>query len=142
MATDAVMADEVKEDRKQGDAARCNAIRRDGRRCTSPVVLGNGFCFAHDPAREEDAAAGRRAGGRGRSKTVRLQRLLSPRVAAVCDRLEPLIGELRRGEVEPRVATAMAAVARTLVQLETTAGLEERLRSLESLLQRGGDADA
>jgi hypothetical protein len=118
----------------QGDARQCNAIRRDGRRCTCPVVLGSGLCFAHDPSRRDDAVAGRQAGGHGRSKTARLQKALSPRVAAICDRIEPLIDELRRGEVDPRVATAMVSVARTIVTLESSVGIEERLRNLLAIL--------
>jgi hypothetical protein len=104
-------------------------------------VLESGFCFAHDPNRKDAAAAGRRAGGRGRSKAARLQRLLAPRVSAICERLEPLIDELRSGKIDPRVATAMASVARTLAQLESSAGLEERLRALESLMVGTHDAD-
>ncbi len=129
----------MRQEEMEGDARRCNAIRRDGRRCTSPVVLSSGFCFAHDPARRDDAIAGRRAGGRGRSTVARRRRQLSPRAAAICDRLEPLLDELRRGEIDPRVATAMASVAKTLVQLESTAGLDERLRVLESLLANTHD---
>lgn len=116
----------------QGATTLCNGIKQDGRRCTCPVVLASGFCFAHDPARREDADAGRRAGGRGRSNAARLQKNISPRVSAICDKLEPLIDQLRKGEVDPRVATAMASVARTMVQLESSAGVEERLRALES----------
>jgi hypothetical protein len=55
-------------------------------------------------------------------------------VSAICDRLEQALEELPRGEIDPRVATAMASVARTLVQIESSAGLEDRLRSLESLM--------
>jgi hypothetical protein len=122
------------EDAIQGDRRQCNAIRRDGRRCTCPVVLVSGFCFAHDPSRKADAAAGRRAGGRGRSNAARQQRRLAPRVSARCDFLEQILQELHRGELDPRDATAMASIVRTLVQLESSAGVEERLRALESLL--------
>ena len=45
--------------------------------------------------------------------------------------LENALGEVHRGELEPRVLSAMVSLAGTLVRTITAGELEERLRALE-----------
>jgi len=49
--------------------------------------------------------------------------------------LEDALGEVPRGELDPRAASAMASLAGALVRAMTAGELEERLRALED---RGG----
>ena len=49
--------------------------------------------------------------------------------------LEDALGEVHRGELDPRAASAMASLAGALVRTITAGELEERLRALED---RGG----
>ena len=45
--------------------------------------------------------------------------------------LEDALGEVHRGELDPRAASAMASLAGALVRAITADKLEERLRTLE-----------
>ena len=45
--------------------------------------------------------------------------------------LEYALGEVHRGELDPRAASAMASLAGALVRAMTAGELEERLRALE-----------
>ena len=46
--------------------------------------------------------------------------------------LEDALGEVHRGELDPRAASAMASLAGALVRAITAGELEERLRALEA----------
>ena len=56
---------------------------------------------------------------------------MPPRLIPVFDRLETALARLDAGELEPKRAQAMAAVARAMVSVLQAGELEERLRRLE-----------
>ena len=80
------------------------------------------------PRRPAVKAATLRAGPR------RAGELLPARLQPVVSILEGALGEVHRGELDPRVS-AMASLAGALVRAMTAGELEERLRVLED---RGG----
>ena len=53
---------------------RCAGVTRDGTPCNAPPLLGGDYCVFHDPARAEEIAAGRAAGGRMRSHAAVAER--------------------------------------------------------------------
>ena len=53
------------------------------------------------------------------------------RLIVVFEKLERLLGELHDGTVEPKVGTAMAAVAGAMSRVLTVGEMEARLRALE-----------
>jgi hypothetical protein len=112
-------------------ASTCTATRRDGRPCQTQVVGGSRFCFAHDPDLAAKRAEAHSRGGRNRATSRRLDRLvpasLKPALALMFATLE----ETHRGELDPRTASAMAAVAGAIVRLYQVGTLEERLAALE-----------
>jgi len=57
--------------------------------------------------------------------------LVSLRRISVFNMLEQAFTEVYTGQLEPRRATAMAALARSMVAVLTSGELEERLRNLE-----------
>jgi len=57
---------------------------------------------------------------------------MPPRLIEVYDRLELALQETHTGDLDPRSATAMAALARAMVAVLTSGELEERIRNLES----------
>ena len=109
----------------------CAGTKRYGDPCTATTVTASGFCFAHDPDRAGERIEARRKGGQNRSNAARLGGLVPPRLLATFDTLEQLLGELHDGRVEPRVATAMAAVAGAMTRVLSVGELEQRLRDLE-----------
>ncbi len=105
---------------------RCPAVRKDGRPCTASTG-SSGFCIGHDPSAQE----ARRKGGLATSKAARAGKLLPARLRPVADLLEKALEEVHEGQLDPRVATAMASLAGALVKVFQAGEMEERLRRLE-----------
>jgi hypothetical protein len=110
-----------------GKSQRCPAVRRDGTPC-SAMAGSSGFCVGHDAGAQE----ARRKGGQSTSRAARAQRLLPARLRPVADRLEQALRQVHDGELDPRLATAMASLAGALVRVLTSGEMEERLRALEA----------
>jgi len=68
-------------------------------------------------------------------RAERAGKLLPARLQPMVSLLEDALGEVHRGELDPRAASAMASLAGALVRTITAGELEERLRALED---RGG----
>ena len=108
----------------------CSATRSDGQPCQA-VATRSGMCMAHDPALAEKRQEARRRGGQASARTARLGKLVPPRLMAVYDTLELALTQVYRGEIDPRVATAMASLAGAMVRVLTSGELEQRVRTLE-----------
>ena len=113
---------------------RCRGTRRDGTPCQAPAhtVNGDGWCWAHDPARAEARREARAAGGRATRRAHRLDRLvpagLKPALALVLTALE----EAYTGDLPPARANAVATLAGAAVRLYQVAELVERVEALEA----------
>ena len=107
-------------------AQHCVSARRDGAPCTAQAGT-SGYCIGHDPG----ALEARRKGGHATSRAERAGKLLPARLQPVVALLEDALGEVHRGELDPRAASAMASLAGALVRTVTAGELEERLRALE-----------
>ena len=105
---------------------RCTSTRRDGSPCTAQAGT-SGYCIGHDPG----ALDARRKGGHATSRAERAAKLLPARLQPMVSLLEDALGEVHRGELDPRAASAMASLAGALVRAMTAGELEERLRALE-----------
>ena len=111
-------------------AQHCVSTRQDGAPCTAQAGT-SGYCIGHDPG----ALEARRKGGHATSRAERAGKLLPARLQPMVSLLEDALGEVHRGELDPRAASAMASLAGALVRTITAGELEERLRALED---RGG----
>ena len=114
------------------DPKRCEAARKDGQPCQAPALPDSPHCWAHDPWRAEQRAEARRKGGHRSAKILRLRGLVPPRLTVVYERLEQALTEVHGGELDPKVAQAMASLARAMVNVLTAGELEERVRRLEA----------
>lgn len=94
----------------------------------------NQFCYSHDESRGSERDEARRKGGHNRASAVRLRGLVPPRLLATYDVLEEALGEVHRGELDPKQANAMASIARAMVAVLQTGELEERMRNVEARL--------
>ena len=122
-----------------GDTKHCTGIRKDGQPCGSQVLSDGTYCYVHAPGQADEREAARRRGGQNRANAVRLRRLVPPRLLPVYDQLETALADVLAGRLDPRQATAAAALARALVTTLQAGELEERLRRLEA--EAGADAD-
>lgn len=119
-------------------ANTCAATKRTGTGCQAAVLPGSQFCFFHDPAK---AAARRKAqslGGRG-NRMVTLP-ADAPDVevedgADVVKLLGQTINQVRRGEIDPRVANAVGYLANIVLAATGQRELESRIAELESLVK-------
>jgi hypothetical protein len=126
-------------------AAKCSAIARSGSRCSSPVLPGSAFCFVHAPEAAEARRAAARKGGRNRSAKARAAAQIPDAMSAadLAGFLSLLFTKTMVGGIEPKVASACAAVARTLLDAQTAAAqpsiedLQEQLATLRALIERG-----
>ena len=113
--------------------ATCTATRRDGAPCTSPLVGASGRCFAHDPARHEQVAAARARGGHGKRRIARVEKLVPASLRPALALLFTALDETHAGELDPRAASAMAALAGAIGKLYQAGVLEERVAALEAV---------
>ena len=116
---------------------RCAGIRRDGQRCTAPGLV-DGWCYAHAPGLAEHRAAARRKGGHGRRASARLGKLMPARLMPVFSRLKEALARVDTGELEPKRAQAMAALARAMTTVLQVGELEQRIAALEQRTRENG----
>ena len=109
----------------------CRAIKKSGVPCTARAVR-QGYCFGHAPDLEEKRQEARRRGGSSSSRAARAGKLLPVRLRPVATMLERALEEVHDGDLDPRVATAMASLAGALIKVVTSGEFEERLRALEA----------
>jgi hypothetical protein len=120
-------------------ATKCSAIAKSGSRCTTPVVAGSTFCWMHDPGSAELRREAARKGGRNRSAKARA-------AAKIPDALPPdqlagllslLFTQVMSGRTEPRIGTACATIARTMLEIRQQTELEVRIEELEAMAGLG-----
>ena len=118
--------------------SQCKHVRADGTRCRANTIAGSEFCFFHDPAKAAAREAARRA-GRSVGKTA----VLPPdtpdaplgSVADVVALLGQTINQVRRGEIDPRVANTIGYLSATLLRALEQGDIERRLAELETIIQ-------
>jgi hypothetical protein len=108
----------------------CLSKKKNGETCRV-MALADGYCFSHSPALAAKRLAARARGGQNSATAIRLEKLVPERLTSVYGALgEALVG-VRRGKLDPRIAVAMAGVARAMTAVITAGELEDRLRALE-----------
>jgi len=83
---------------------QCEQQLPSGKRCRAHARTNDRFCFFHSPEVVADRVRARRAGG------VPLHNIVE-----ICDLLADSINQVRRGQVAPRVATAVGYLSNILL---------------------------
>jgi hypothetical protein len=118
----------------RSDVVFCPARTRAGNLCGRHVIDGGDFCHLHDPARAEERSRLARRAGKSKplSESGRIRR----------DVLQ-LIEEVKAGNVDARVANAVAVLAnvalgslRLDMKIRELEDLEVRIRSLEEAAKK------
>jgi hypothetical protein len=125
------------------NASQCEHVRPDGRRCRARARAHSRYCFAHDPDLAARRAAGRRAGGRKRSQKAAVLPAGTPdaplgSIGQVCELLATSINQVRRGQLDTKVANAVGYLASVLVKALSESDMEARINRLEELLKGQG----
>ncbi len=116
----------------RSNAKQCAGTRKDGTPCTARVMGRGAYCFAHDPAKTAQRDQARRKGGQGRATRARLDRLVPATLRPMIGDLLEALAEVHAGELDPKRAAAMAALAGAITRAYSVGVLEERVQALES----------
>jgi hypothetical protein len=84
--------------------------RHDGEKCRARPIVGSGYCFFHDPAKAAKRAAAQSAGDQRIRIAVLPATAPDARLLDAGDLVNLLadtINQVRRGEIDPRVANAI-----------------------------------
>lgn len=116
----------------------CAATKGDGTVCGAAALPGSRFCFFHDP----DKAAARRqaqsAGGQANKMATLPADAPDVKVEHGADVVKLLcqtINQVRRGEIDPRVANAVGYLSNIVLAATGQRELENRLAELETLVK-------
>lgn len=107
----------------------CQSLKPDGGTCHAPRIAGSDFCFFHDPERSAEREAAQRSGGLRNRMAV-----LSSTAPDACLQdtqdlvtlLSVTINQVRRGEVDPKVANAVGYLGGLLMKAIHEAEIEKR----------------
>ena len=116
----------------------CQAKTADGSGCQAAALPSSDFCFFHDPDRADDRRQANAAGGRnGKMKT--LDGAPDVKVESCQDvvrLISDTINQVRRGELDPRVANAIGYLANVLIKAADQGDHEQRIKDLEAVIKR------
>jgi hypothetical protein len=118
--------------------ATCQGIRKDGRPCDLRIVADSGYCWAHNPAYAE----ARRRGGQNKARTRRAEKLVPSTLRPVLTTLLDVLEETRRGDLDPKIAGAVASVAGAIVKVYSSATVEQQIVDLQMQIDRLGKRSA
>ena len=120
--------------------ATCRATRRDGQP-GRVRALADGYCFAHSPRLAEKRKAAHATGGRHSATRERMARKVaaSP-LFKVQEVLQHTIAGVLQNRIDPRKATAVAALRGALVRCYQVSVLQSQQDELEERLQRLEDS--
>jgi hypothetical protein len=110
----------------------CTATRRDGHPCTVRALPGEEQrCFAHSARTAEKRRAAYATGGANKATARRLGKIMPASLRPVLHTLMTALDEVHSGELDPKQASAMAAVAGAIGRLYSVAEFEQRIEQLE-----------
>ncbi|MGB2754661.1 MAG: hypothetical protein WBD75_01930 [Phycisphaerae bacterium] len=123
---------------KAVQAGQCKGFKADGIRCRANALPNSAFCFFHDRARAAERKAAQRAGGSvGKTAVLPPDTPDAPlgSVVDVITLLGQTINQIRRGEIDPKVANAIGYLSATLLRALEQGDIERRLAELEAILK-------
>jgi hypothetical protein len=118
---------------------KCHFRKRNGTCCGANAQPANGLCVFHDPARAADGRRARKAGGISRSQAAAVLPVDTPdhplgNTLEVSALLADSINQLRRGQLDSRVANALGYLTSVLLRSLEQGPLEERMAKIEAAL--------
>lgn len=118
---------------------KCRFRKKNGSRCDADAQTGKEVCVFHDPEQSETVGRARRAGGINRSRPAAVLPPDTPSVTLedasdVSALITDSINQLRRGQLDPRVANGVGFLASTLLRSMEQGLMEQRISKLEGSL--------
>jgi hypothetical protein len=116
----------------------CAATKGDGTGCGAAALPGSHFCFFHDPAKAAARRQAQSAGGLANKMATLPADAPDVKVEDGADVVKLLcqtINQVRRGEIDPRVANAVGYLANIILAAAGQRELETRIAELETLVK-------
>jgi hypothetical protein len=113
---------------------QCRHKRLDGSKCQANAIARSEFCFFHAPERAAERLAAQRAGGlrnKGASLPADTPDCDLKNAGDVIALLGTTINQVRRGEIDPRIANTIGYLSATLLRAQELGNIEQRLSALE-----------
>jgi hypothetical protein len=119
----------------------CQKTKEDGSQCKASTLTSSMFCYFHDPAKAQERQEAQRAGGIARSRQAAVLPGETPdqqvrKTSDVVELLGETLNQVRRGQIDPKVANSVAYIAGILLKALHGGLLEERIASLEAILSK------
>ena len=118
----------------------CKAKKDSGERCKARPLSGSRYCFFHDPARARERRAAQKRGGKRHKLAVLPSETADfPTETAndVVNLLGRTINQVRRGEIDPRIANAVGYLSGIILKAREQGDIEERLAKIEKVVLKG-----
>src|SRR5437588_6567425 len=120
-------------------AKKCEFRKKNSETCNADAQTGKSLCVFHDPAKASEGRRARRAGGIARSRGAAVLPSDTPdhplaNTKEVSAFLADSINQLRRGQLDPRVANGIGYLTSVLLRALEQGPLEERMAKIEAAL--------
>ena len=123
---------------RKPNSKTCSGMKPDQSRCQAPALPESEFCFFHDPSKAEMRREAQAQGGRqNRMKTLE-DSTPDVKVEDCGDAIVLLvqtINQVRKGEIDPRVANSVGFLSNILIKAVERDKLETRIHQLERLIK-------
>jgi len=119
--------------------AKCQFKKGKGKTCSANAQVGKALCVFHDPGMAAKVQKARQAGGVSRARKVAALAADTPdhplgNTQDVSALLAVSINQLRRGQLDPRMANAIGYLSSVLLRSLEQGSTEERLAKVEAIL--------
>jgi hypothetical protein len=118
-------------------AIKCISRKKGGSKCGADAQTGKSLCVFHDPEKSETVRRARRAGGIARTRGAAILPSNTSdhslrNTGEVSEFLAESINQLRRGQLDPRVANGIGYLTSVLLRALELGPLEARVARLEA----------
>ncbi len=120
---------------------QCEFVKDSGERCRARPLIGSRLCFFHDPDKASALKAAKQKGGRARKAATLPKETPDFEIKSADDvvaLLSETISQVRRGEVDPKVANAVGYLSGIILRARDQGDIEERIVELETAIKSNG----
>jgi hypothetical protein len=116
----------------------CRGKTPEGAACRAAALPGSDFCFFHDPDQADKRREAQAFGGsQNRMKTLDAD---APEVKVedcgdVVALISDTINQVRKGQLDPRIANAVGYLAAVLIKAASQGDIEKRIAEIEMLVK-------
>jgi hypothetical protein len=120
---------------------KCKHISSKGKQCSANAGHGSLFCFFHDPEKRMEQQTARVKGGKQGKRAVleNVENIRITRMGDVVRLLNSTINQVRKGDLDYKVANSIAYLSGVLVKTFEGEELQKRLEDLEEKVQNANE---